>query len=230
MWVRADGVFKPIVGQDAFYMARGIIQERNRRYTDEEMLDRLKALVRDRETLSAALIDSIEGMPASASYRTRFGSLIRAYRLAGFEPDRDYQYIEINRNLREMYPTLLDDVIRKLDEVGAIVTQDATTDLLLINGEYSASMVLSRCRETPAGSLRWTVKMERGIAPDITILVRMDPANERPSDYYLLPLMDIETPRLLLCEANGAYLDTYQFDSLDYFAEMAAREKIEVAA
>jgi len=169
-------------------------------------------------------------MPASASYRTRFGSLVRAYRLAGFEPDRDYRYIEINRNLREMYPNLLDNVIRKLDEVGATVTQDATSDLLLINGEYSASMVLSRCRETPAGSLRWFMKMDRRIAPDITILVRMDPVNEHPSDYYLLPIMDIETPRLLLCEANGAYLDTYQFDSLDYFAEMAARERIEVAA
>jgi hypothetical protein len=230
MWVRADGAFKPIVGQDAFYVARGIIQERNRRFTDEEMIDRLRALVKDHDTLSSALIDSTEGMPASASYRTRFGSLIRAYRLAGFEPDRDYSYVEINRNLREMYPGLLDGVVRMLDAAGATVTQDATTDLLLINGEYSASMVLSRCRTTPAGSLRWLLKIDQQIAPDITILVRMDPANERPTDYYLLPIMDIETPRLLLCEVNGVYLDTYQFDSLDYFVQMAARENIEVAA
>jgi DNA invertase Pin-like site-specific DNA recombinase len=230
MWVRADGVFKPIVEQKVFYVAREIIEERNRRLTDEEMIDQLKALASDHETLSAALIDSTKGMPASASYRTRFGSLIRAYQLAGFEPDRDYRYVEINRNLREMYPSLLDSVIRKLDEVGATVSQDSTTDLLLINGEYSASMVLSRCRETPAGSLRWFVRMDRQTTPDITILVRMDPENEQPSDYYLLPILDIETPRLLLCEANGAHLDTYQFDSLDYFAEIAAREKIEVAA
>jgi DNA invertase Pin-like site-specific DNA recombinase len=230
IWIRADGVFKPIVEQKPFYVARGIIQERNRRFTDEEMIDRLKALAKDHETLSAALIDSTEGMPPSTSYRTRFGSLIRAYRLADFEPDRDYRYIEINRNLREMYPSLLDSVIQKLDEVGATVSQDSTTGLLLINGEYSASMVLSRCRETPGGSLRWFVRMDRKTTPDITILVQMDPANEQPSDYYLLPIMDIETPRLLLCEANGAYLDTYQFDSLDYFAKMAARKKIEVAA
>ena len=230
IWVRADGVFKPIVEQGIFYIARGIIQERNRRFTDEAMIDRLKALAKDHKTLSSTLIDTTDGIPASASYRARFGSLIRAYRLAGFEPDRDYRYIEINRNLRKMYPSLLDSVIQKLDEVGATVSQDSTTDLLLINGEYSASIVLSRCQETPAGSLRWFVRMDRKTTPDITILVRMDPANERPSDYYLLPIMDIETPRLLLCEANGAYLDTYQFDSLDYFVEIAAREKIEVSA
>ena len=129
-----------------------------------------------------------------------------------------------------MYPELVDDVARKLDAIGATLTQDATTDLLLINGEYSASMVLSRCRKTQAGSLRWLIKIDQQVAPDITILVRMDPTNERPTDYYLFPVLDIESPKLLLCEANGAYLDTYQFGSLDYFAELAAREKIKEPA
>jgi hypothetical protein len=58
----------------------------------------------------------------------------------------------------------------------------------------------------------------------------MNPANQSPTDYYLFPMMDIQTPKLLLCEANGAYLDTYQFESLDYFAKLAARHEIEVAA
>ena len=58
----------------------------------------------------------------------------------------------------------------------------------------------------------------------------MDAANNRPADYYLLPIMDIATPRLLLCESNGAHLDTYQFDTLDFFVTLAARCQIEVAA
>ena len=120
--------------------------------------------------------------------------------------------------------------MRRLHAIGAKVTQDTTTDLLLINGEYSATMFLSRCRQTPAGSLRWLIQINERMAPDITILVRMDTANERPADYYLLPIMDIALPRLLLCETNGVHLDTYQFDNLDFFAEMATRCKIEVAA
>ena len=230
MWVRNDGAFEPIVSHELFYTAYGIIQERSRCYTDEELIDRMNALVREHPTLSAALIDSLDGMPSSATYRARFGSLVRAYRLAGYTPDRDYAYIDINRNLRQMYPQFIDEMIRRLDAVGATVTHDATTDLLLINGEYSASMVLSRCRQTRAGSLRWLIKIDQRVAPDITILVRMDPANQRPTDYYLFPLMDIETPKLLLCESNGAYLDTYQFDNLDYFSNLAARDKIEVPA
>ncbi|MBM4069893.1 MAG: recombinase family protein [Planctomycetes bacterium] len=230
MWVRSDGVFTPIVAPEDFFMARGIIQERARRLSDEDMLARLKQLAQERSTLSSQLIDAADGMPASSAYRSRFGSLLRAYRLAGFEPDRDYRYLEINRELRTLYPQLVADVTQRLDAAGATVTRDATTDLLLINGEFSAAMVLSRCRQTPAGSLRWLIQLDQRLAPDITILVRMDPANARPADYYLLPIMDIETPRLLLCETNGAHLDTYQFDNLDYFATLALRRKIEVAA
>jgi hypothetical protein len=230
MWVRKDDAFERIVAHEMFFTARGIIQERNRRFTDDEMIERLKALTESNSTISAALIDAADDMPTAATYRSRFGSLIRAYQLAGYVPDRNYEYIEINRHLRELYPDLVADVIRRLDAVGASVTLDATTDLLLINGEYSASMVLSRCRQTPAGSLRWIIKVDEQLAPDITILVRMDEANEHPTDYYFLPIMDIETPRLLLCESNGLYLDAYQFDSLEYFASLGARQKIEVAA
>jgi DNA invertase Pin-like site-specific DNA recombinase len=230
MWVRADAAFPAVVSRDAFYTVRGIIQERCRRFTDEEMLARLKSLMTRHETLSSHLIDSADDLPSSAAYRYRFGSLLQAYRLAGYDPGRDYRYIEINRDLKKLYPRLVSDVMSRLDAVGAAVTQDATSDLLLINGEYSASMVLSRCRQTPAGSLRWLVTIDQKVAPDITILVRMDPANDQPADYYLLPIMDIEAPRLLLCETNGVYLDTYQFDNLDYFAAIAMRRKIEGAA
>jgi hypothetical protein len=194
------------------------------------MISRLKVLMEQHPTLSAGLIDAADGTPTSATYRSRFGSLIRAYRLAGYVPDRNYEYVEINRHLRDMHPRLVEDVVQKLDAAGASVTRDSDTDLLLINGEYSASMVLSRCRQTQAGSLRWFITINQRFAPDITILVRMDAANERATDYYLLPIMDIDAPRLLFCETNGAYLDTFQFDNLDYFTALAARHKIEAAA
>ena len=47
---------------------------------------------------------------------------------------------------------------------------------------------------------------------------------------YLLPIIDIDATKVLLCESNGAHLDTYQFDNLDYFAAMAMRTQIETAA
>lgn len=225
-WVRADGAFPPIVAAADFFTAQGIIQERDRRISDDEMVAQLRSLLEKHQTVSGHLIDACERMPSSSAYRSRFGSLVRAYRLAGYVPSRDYEYLAINQNLRGLYPSLVEDVVRRLHSAGASVSRDSATDLLLINGEYSAAMVLSRCRRTTAGSLRWLIRINSKIAPDITILVRMDPANQTASDYYLLPIMDLETPRLLLCESNGCHLDTYQFESLEYFAELAARSPI----
>jgi len=230
MWVRHEGAFDPIISPEDFYTAQGIILARARRLTDDEMLERLRGLLAKHSLLSSGLIDSAEGMPASSAYRTRFGSLLRAYQLAGYRPNRDYEFLEINRTLGRLHPQLLDEVLRQLGGVGARVTRDDATDLLLINGEYTASMVLSRCRQTAGGLLRWLVRIDQALVPDITILVRMDATNQQPADYYLLPIMDIAAPKLLLCESNGVHLDTYQFDTLDYFTLMAQRRKIEEAA
>jgi hypothetical protein len=230
MWIRADGVFSSIVPPELFYTAQGILQERSRRFADDELIVRLKSLARRHPTLSASLIDAAEDLPTSATFRSRFGSLIRAYQLAGYVPDRDFGYVEINRHLRELHPGLIEEVVERLAAIGASVARDPTSGLLLINGEYSASMALSRCRQTSAGRLRWWIKLDERIAPDITILVRMDPENEQPTDFYLFPLMDVREPKVVLCETNGAYLDTYRFDDLDYFARLASRTPIEAAA
>lgn len=218
MWVRKDGAFRAIVSDELFYTARGIVQERNRRYSDAELVDMLRRLAERCKTISAAAIDAADHTPPAATFRSRFGSLLAAYRRAGCMPDRNYEYVEINRRIREKWPTMLDDVQRRLHAVGASVTTDSGTGYLMINGEYSASVVLSRCRETAAGTLRWQARFDAALAPDITILARMDKSNSVAADYYLLPIMDIQSPRLLLCEENGAYLDTYQFETLDYFA------------
>lgn len=58
----------------------------------------------------------------------------------------------------------------------------------------------------------------------------MDAANEEPSDYYLLPMIDMEKKQLRLNKENGFFLDAFRFDSLHYFVQMASRVRIEVAA
>lgn len=229
MWVRADDAFEGVVDPEQFFTVRGIMQERNRRFTDEEMIDRLRSVLQSAGYLSGALIDDTDGMPSSAAFRYRFGTLVEAYRRAGYAPNRDFEYIEINRRLRSMHPNLFGDVVQDLQTVGATVEQDLTSQLMLINGMYTAALCLSRCRQA-GPSPRWTVRMADKQAADITIVVRMDPANDMPSDYYLIPRLDLDWARLTLHETNGARIDTYRFDSLDFFLQMAACARVEDAA
>ena len=229
MWVRHDGAFEAIINPEIFYKTQGIILERDRKFSDEEMLDRLKHLYQKHGRLSGFLIDESEGMPSSTAYRSRFKGLIRAYRLIGYSPERDYKYIRINRYLRRMHPEIVSTVIKEIETLGGYVKRDEKTDLLFINDEFTASLILARCFETPAGSLRWVVRLDSGLEPDITIVLRMNVTNKEPLDYYLLPFIDIQLDKLRLAEDNKLDFDAYRFDSLDYFFGMAEQVNIGLA-
>ena len=231
MWVRGEGVFEPIVEPDFFEAAQRIIQSRSRRFTDQDLLDQLSALLADKGWLSGLVIDEVEDMPSSSIFRHRFGSLIRAYQLIGYSPARDYRYVETNRALRALHPDVVEQVVGAIEAAGGAVRRDPISDLLRINEEFSASVVIVRCQMTAAGALRWKIRIDGGLRPDITIAVRMAADNASIRDYYLLPWLDAgATPHLRLAPDNGILLDAYRFDTLDAFLELTRRAQIRVAA
>jgi hypothetical protein len=73
--------------------------------------------------------------------------------------------------------------------------------------------------------LFWKVRFETGLAPDLTIAVRLAPDNRVALDYYLLPRLDFGIPRINLNEHNPVELESYRFDTLDYLYGMAARAR-----
>ena len=229
-WVRCDDAFEAIVEPRDFYTARGIILERHHRFTNDEMLTRLRELLQRHGRLSALLIDEVEAGPSSAVYRHRFGSLVEAYRAIEYRPDRDFRYLEINRHLRKLYPKVMSDTVDALRQVGGLVERSPETDLLTINGLVTASVVLARSRRTSTGSLRWAIRFDQGLLPDITVAVRMDAANQGPLDYFLFPSLVVSPGRLPIAEDNGIFVDAYRFDTLDFFYGIAAQVRIEEAA
>lgn len=222
-WVRADGAFPSIVDRALFERARTIIDQRGNHYSDEELLSLLQVVLDEEGSLSGLIIDERDGMPSSSLYRSRFGSLLRAYSLIGYSPERDYRYIEINRHIRESLPAILADIVRGIEGVGAIVVCDPLSNLLSINHEFTASIVLARSFETRAGALRWQIRFDTGLAPDVTVAVRLDRSNQLPLDYYILPAIDMNTGRIRMMEDNSLSLDAYRFESLDFFYSMAAQ-------
>ncbi|MGA9849860.1 MAG: recombinase family protein [Roseiarcus sp.] len=230
-WIRADGAFEAIIESDFFEAAQRIVSQRCRRFTDSEMLERLAGLHQQTGWLSGLIIDEAEDMPSSSVYRHRFGSLVRAYQLIGYAPARDYRYIEINRALRDMHPSVIGKVMHEIQELGGDIRHDAKTDLLHINDEFTASIVIARFFQTPSGSWRWKIRLDTGLKPDISVAVRMDSTNREARDYYLLPWIDVgQASQLKLAEDNGLYLDAYRFESLDPLFYLSRRFKFRAAA
>jgi DNA invertase Pin-like site-specific DNA recombinase len=226
-WIRADGAFQAIIEQTQFFTVQGIILARSRRFTDEEMLEKLRTVLSKHGHISGLLIDEEDDAPSSSAFRHRFGSLVRAYRLIGYTPEIDYSFLEINRVLRERHASVLAEVVAKLRELGAVLLQDEDTGLLTLDGELTASITIARHRATDAGFSRWVIRFNNALMPDITVAVRMAPGNSEIKDFYLLPALDMKESNVRLAEHNGIWLDAYRFDSLDFFYGMARRCRVE---
>ncbi|WP_439469690.1 recombinase family protein [Blastomonas fulva] len=230
MWIRSSGAFQALVERDLFDAAQAMIRARSFKLSDAEMIDALRAAYEDKGTLSGIIIDECEGLPSSSAYSARFGSLLRAYSLVGYSPERDYRYVEINRALRSLHPSIMAKVVGGLKDQGSATWQDLTSGHVVVNGEISLSIIIVRCRPTPTGLLRWKVRFDTSQAPDITLVVRMDTSNRLPLDYYLFPRLDLVAERLRLAEDNDLLLDAYRFETLDFFYEISAPVWISEAA
>lgn len=230
MWVRADGVFQNIIDHKVFDAARLIIEARSHHLSNDEMLTLLRELFQRTGLLSGLIIDEAEDCPSSTAYQHRFGGLLKAYKLVGFTPDRDYAYLEINRALRRRHPEIIAKTITGLEQAGGQVKRDPLTELLTINQEFTASIIILRCYQTQAGSLRRKIRLDRGLLPDLTIAVRMEKNNQRIRDYLLLPSLDMDAKILRLGEYNGIWLDAYRFETLEPLFELSQHMLISEAA
>jgi hypothetical protein len=140
------------------------------------------------------------------------------------------EYLQINRRLRDAHPGFLSEIVQDLQGRGASVSPREGSPWLWINDTYSASLRLIRCRHRGPGPTTWLVRINSSPPPDVTIIVRMDAANELPFDYYLFPRFGLDGSRLALRTANGCRIDTFRFDSLDFFKGMAVCQVIQEAA
>lgn len=229
-WVRCDGAFEAVVPAEWFEQAQARIARRTQRFDDAQMLAMLRNLFERTGTLSGLIIDEQEGMPSSTAYGYRFGGLVRAYALVGFTPDRDYRYLAINRALRQWRPQLIDSVMSHMAGVGAALTQHPDTDLITVNGEWTLSVVLARCRATAADSLRWHIRFDTSLSPDLTLAVRLDRSNLRALDYYLVPRLDMDAWPQRLMEDNSALVDSFRDTTLNRLGALAARTTLKEAA
>jgi len=215
-WVRYEKAFPALIDDTLFEQAQSILNTRRRKlWQDDDMLAKLRDLYREKGQLSGILIEEAIGLPPQDAYRRRFGSLIRAYQLAGFTPNRDYRYLEINKHLRRTFATVWDTVKNTIVGYGISVAEDAACDLLTINDEFTVSLIIARCQPRDLGRCRWLMRFDTSLRPDYTVAVRMNPDNETIRDYYILPITDMNFHRLHLAEHNAASLDSYRCDSLD---------------
>jgi hypothetical protein len=226
MWIRKDGAFEAIVPIETFLAAQQIILARMRRYSDSELITKLRELYQEKGTLSSLLIDGAPDLPSASVYSSRFGSLTKAYEQVGFRSERDLDFLEVNRRLRQLHPEIMDRTQHTIAKMGADIWRDPKTDLLHLNQELVISLVLARCQVLPSGRQRWRIRSDPAhYAPDITVAVRLDHRNENELDYFLLPRMDLPEGGFQVTDQNQADFACFRFDDLSFLYGLTERQR-----
>lgn len=95
LWIRATGLYEPIVDRSIFLKAQQLLKEQYVRLSDEQLLKKLREALAAHGKLSVSIMAAADGMPSAALYAYRFGSLREAFRRVGYvNAERDFDYLD----------------------------------------------------------------------------------------------------------------------------------------
>ncbi len=110
-WIVVPNVFTPLVGRQLFEAAQSTWLRKAHQLSDEQFLERLRALLKKRGRLNARIINESSQTPSCSAYEGRFGSLDKVYELIGYKRTdtnmlRQLSHIHMLDMYRSMYGRL----------------------------------------------------------------------------------------------------------------------------
>jgi DNA invertase Pin-like site-specific DNA recombinase len=204
-WLVSPRAFEPVVDYSIFVEAQQILQSRTINRTDEELLEALKRLLAEQGRLSLKLVKESPNVPSPSTYRLRFGSLRRAYQLIGY--GRADQFGAIDRRRRTQ--ALREELIARIaalfsNEVIVIRRGGRWRSRLRLRCGLMVCVLVARSIKT-SKDIRWQIDPVPHERKYVTLLARLDEANQRFLDYHLLP--SINRPRRFQIRHDDAWLD-----------------------
>jgi DNA invertase Pin-like site-specific DNA recombinase len=190
MWIRRDNAYRAIITPALFKRAqkRLLEVEYGKKVTDQQLIDRLKVLLRRKGRLSVHIIQAAKSVPHPDVYTKRFGSLTRVYELAGFKPEARYRFLEVAAEIDHVICSTVDDIIIELRRRGLNASFLQELYLLTIAGGLTVAVAVARAvSDGDRKSRRWEVRRIKYKRADLTLLIRMDTGNLRVRDYFLVP-------------------------------------------
>ncbi|WP_426575872.1 recombinase family protein [Xenorhabdus stockiae] len=226
-WIRCNGAYQSIISHDKFKQANDIIKSRTLIFTEEELLEKLHLLLQKKGRLSGLIIDEEELLPSSSVYRSRFGSLLRVYKLVGYNPKTDYSWLETKKYLNGINANITESIIKNIYLSDGWISDSPETGILKVNDEFTLTLQVARCQKISPENFRWKIKFDHMFSPDVNIAVRMDSFNQSIVDYYIFLSIDIILGNHYLKKKNPFSFELYRFDTLNTFYQLIKRTTIQ---
>jgi DNA invertase Pin-like site-specific DNA recombinase len=225
-WARFDGAFEAVVSRSLFDQAQKVRAARSAVATDEQIVARLRTIYRKRGRITARLVKK-DRFICVAAIRRRFGSLIPAYELAGYRPERDLAFLAHNKAAQSLRTATADAIQIGLRDRGVQVERLSGACRFLVNNEIRITVTVAQQRQSQRKHPRWLVKPAM-TTDDLRIAVLMDGHTECAKAYYFFPRAELPK-ECLLSPRNPADLEALRSNSLEPLFALCARQQLEQA-
>jgi DNA invertase Pin-like site-specific DNA recombinase len=221
--IRYEHAFPPIIPVKQFREAAELIRYRLRKFDDETMIRMLRSLYEQRGTISKNVIESSHEMPKCTAYRVRFGTLLKAYDLAGIPAAKDCSYIGKNREKRADTQNVLDVLIDELCDGGHLVVPDRKHNIVIVDNKWSVLTKLVRARRGRRGKTEWIFGIRPSQRADFLLLIRLDKTGAKCFDKYFVPTLSIRPRLVRMYVSNDLCTDMYRINDLCVVRELAEK-------
>ncbi|MCK1737070.1 recombinase family protein [Bradyrhizobium sp. 138] len=224
-WIRSEGCIEPIIDREAFFNVRKIIERRRVDLSEEEMLVRLRKTLLREGRLTPAIIDRTPGLPCSATCQTHFGNFRNLYRLLGYTPKRNYDFLDSRPVWSELREKLVEQAAVAIKAAGGSISSGGWSDCLRVNGTACLSVRTARWTpgQKPSHAPHWSIEREACLPGGWIAAIRLSEHNKAVLDYVLLPTDGKVKRTIRFSEAARAQRGIVRFKTISGLVQAITR-------
>jgi len=190
-WILTPYAFRPIVDYKLFQDAQQLLNDRTQNRTDQDLLDRLKALLAREGRLTLKLIADSPSTPSPSTYRYRFGTMRRAFQLIGYGKPTDYAAMDSRRRAQFQRRELMERLVSLFPSELSIEQRNRRwRGQLVLQSGQAVSVLVAPSVNLAKDHMTWRINPVWHEWHLVTLLARLDKTNTSFFDFHLMPNMD----------------------------------------
>jgi DNA invertase Pin-like site-specific DNA recombinase len=220
-WAICPKAFDPIISPDLFESAQQRFAGFTCHLTDEQLLERIRVVLRACGKLSGAIIEESRLCPGGTTYGRRFGGLMKMYARLGFDSERRDSVVlrqrmmmvrqNLIREAMEMFPNQVDATRSTFRH--RVMLRCRRTGLLI-------AVLIARCYPTRGGVMRWFVIPAKNERKRATLLVLLNEQNTSVAQLRVFRNMRIQREARQVREGSKWLQSGIPLDNLSNLMEV----------
>lgn len=184
-WIVNNGAIDSLLDSGVFKSAQLERARRAQTFNPEDLLEMLRLCYRSHGRITAKIIVADPSIPDPNTFARYFGSLSKAYELAGLAHISPHRFVETKRRIKAFRQSMFAEAVALIARSGRLAKADPNDFVLTISDGVRVRVETATCRRADRGIPYWHVVAHPSV--DFSLIARFDFRNRAVLDYLIIP-------------------------------------------